>query len=101
MAQRVFIKHEPSGLIKKGYVGFSWTYLIFGWWVPLLRGELGIAALHFLFTVLTFGLWQLIGAFIFNKQFMIRKLTSGWVLSDTPEINKAAAIKVGMALPAP
>ena len=101
MAQRVFIKHEPSGLIKKGYVGFSWTYLIFGWWVPLLRGELGIAALHVLFTVLTLGLWQLIGAFVYNKQFMTRKLTSGWVLSDTPEINKAAAIKVGIALPTP
>ena len=66
----------------------------------MLRGELGIAALHVLFTVLTLGLWQPIVAFLYNKQFMTRKLTSGWVLADTPELNKLAANKIGMALPA-
>jgi hypothetical protein len=38
------IKHNQSGLVKKGYFGFSWTYLFFGWFVPLFRGELGVAA---------------------------------------------------------
>lgn len=30
MATAVLIKHPASGMVKKGYFGFSWTYLIFG-----------------------------------------------------------------------
>ena len=99
MATRVMIKHPASGLIKSGYVGFSWTYLFFGWWVPLIRGELGIAALHLLFSIVTLGLWQPIMAFLYNRQFMTRKLTNGWVLSDTATLNQLSASKLGMALP--
>ena len=36
MATKVMIKHPQSGLIQNGYVGFSWTYLLFGFWVPLI-----------------------------------------------------------------
>lgn len=49
MATGVIIKHPNSGMIKIGYYGFSWTYLFFGWFVPLFRSELGVAALHMLF----------------------------------------------------
>ena len=56
MATSVIIRHTQSGLTRKGYVGFSWTYLFFGWFVPLFRGELSTAALHLLFTIFTFGL---------------------------------------------
>lgn len=99
MATRVMIKHPQTGLIQNGYVGYSWTYLLFGFWVPLIRGELGVAALHLIFTMFTFGLWQLIVSFLYNKQYMTRKLTAGWVLDDTPEANKYAAAKIGMAYP--
>jgi len=99
MATKVLIKHQQSGLIQKGLFGFSWTYLFFGWWVPLFRGELGVAALHLLFSIVTFGLWQFIACFIYNKQYMSRKLTNGWVLSDTAELNNRAALKLGVALP--
>ena len=37
MATRINIRHKESGIVKKGYYGFSWTYLIFGWFVPLLE----------------------------------------------------------------
>ena len=30
MATSVIIKHTASGLTKKGYYGYSWTYLFFG-----------------------------------------------------------------------
>jgi hypothetical protein len=99
MATAVMIKHPQSGLVQKGYYGFSWTYLLFGWFVPLFRGELGVAALHFLFTMLTFGLWQIVVAFLYNKQYMTRKLLKGWVLSDGDLANQVAAQKLGVALP--
>ena len=42
-----------GGLQKNGLYGFSWTYLFFGWFVPLFRGELGVAVFHIIFTVIT------------------------------------------------
>ena len=32
------MKNETNGLMKKGFIGFSWTYLFFGGLVPLFRG---------------------------------------------------------------
>lgn len=100
MATAVMIKHSQSGLVRKGYYGFSWTYLFFGWFVPLFRGELWVAALHLLFSIVTFGLWQIVMCFLYNKQYMTRMLTSGWVLADTPQLNSAASLKLGVAAPA-
>lgn len=85
MATSVTILHPGTGLTRKGYFGFSWTYLFFGWWVPLFRGELGVAALHLLFTLLTFGLWQFIVAFLYNRQYMTRMLEKGYTLADTDD----------------
>ena len=47
MAITVPIKHTQSGIMKTGFYGFNWTYLFFGWFVPLFRGELFIGALAF------------------------------------------------------
>ena len=73
----VRIIHRASGLAKTGYIGYSWTYLLFGWFVPLIRGELGIAVLHLVITVVSAGISQLIFPFIFNRQYMQRMLTAG------------------------
>jgi len=91
------IQHPTSGLTRKGYFGFSWTYLFFGWWVPMFRGELGVAALHLVFTVVTLGLWQIIVAFLYNKQYMTRMLEKGYVLGDTEEAMAKARIALGIA----
>lgn len=97
LQKRILIKHTQSGLIKSGYVGFCWTYWFFGWLVPVIRGEIGIGVLHLILTICTFGLFQIIMAFLYNKQFMTRHLTSGWVLSDTEELNTLAKTKLGIA----
>lgn len=79
----VTIFHAESGLVKTGYIGYSWTYLLFGWFVPLFRGELGVALMHLVITIVSAGLSQLIFAFIYNRQYMNRMLTSGWRLDPT------------------
>jgi hypothetical protein len=89
----VGIVHADSGLLKTGYIGYSWTYLIFGWFVPLVRGELGVAVLHLVITVVSAGLSQLIFAFIYNRQYMNRMLTSGWRL-DPSDFNYELAKRV-------
>jgi hypothetical protein len=88
-----------SGMIKISCYGFSWTYLFFGWFVPLFRGELGVAALHMLFSIITLGLWQIIVAFLYNKQYMTRMFMAGWVLADSDGNNEMAAQRLGVVLP--
>jgi hypothetical protein len=97
MATQIMIQNPSNGLTKKGYFGFSWTYLFFGWWVPLIRGELGVSALHLFFTFLTFGIWQLIFAFLYNGQYMTRMLEKGYVLKDSEQLMEAAREKLGIA----
>ena len=97
MAKRVALIHPQTGLMKSGFYGFSWTFLFFGWFVPLFRGELLIALLHFTITVITIGLWQIIFAFLYNKQYTTRLLEKGYVLNDSEEVNTEARQKLGIA----
>lgn len=97
LQRKVMLKHQQSGLIRKGYYGFSWTYLFFGWIVPIFRGEIGIGALHLLFTLVSFGLFQLVMPFLYNKQYTSRQLTSGWILADSEENNAKARERLGIA----
>ena len=97
MAKRVALIHPQTGLLKSGFYGFSWTFLFFGWFVPLFRGELMIALLHFTITVITIGLWQIIFAFLYNKQYTTRLLEKGYVLNDTEEVNEEARQRLGIA----
>lgn len=100
MAQKAMIKHPASGFVKTGFYGFSWTYLFFGWFVPLFRGELAVAVLHLFFTMITFGIWQFIVAFLYNNQYMTRMLIEqGYVLADSESIMLAARQKLGIAAP--
>ena len=96
MATRVMMINPSTGMTQKGYFGFSWTYLFFGWLVPLFRGELGVAALHLLFTVVTFGFWQVIIAFLYNRHYMIRQLEKGYQLNDEDALMARARAKLGM-----
>jgi hypothetical protein len=88
--------HPSSGLRKSGFVGYSWTYFFFGFFVPIFRGEIGIGALHLILSFVTFGIFQLIMPFLYNKQYSTRLLVNGWILNDTEEINKFAQKKLGI-----
>ena len=94
--KKVNLKHSNSGLNKPGYVGYCWTYFFFSFFVPIFRGEILIGVLHLIFSVVTFGIFQLVIPFLYNKQFTSRMLTSGWVLSDTEENMQVARLKLGI-----
>ena len=94
--KKTVLKHEDSGLTKAGFVGFCWTYFFFGFFVPIFRGEIGIGALHFLFSVVTFGLFQLIMPFLYNKQYTSRLLVSGFNLDETDANYEIARTKLGV-----
>jgi len=60
---------------------------------------LGVAALHMLFSIITLGLWQIIVAFLYNRQYMTRMFMTGWVLADSEGNNEMAAQRLGVVLP--
>ncbi len=94
--KKINLKHTNSSLNKPGYIGYCWTYFFFSFFVPIFRGEILIGVLHLIFSIVTFGLFQLIIPFLYNKQFTSRMLTSGWELSDTEENMQAARLKLGI-----
>jgi len=96
--KKINLKHSNSGLNKPGFVGYCWTYFFFSFFVPIFRGEILIGVLHFIFSVVTFGLFQLVIPFLYNKQFTSRMLTSGWEISDTEEKTKLAKLKLGIGI---
>lgn len=65
--------------------------------MPITRGEIGIGVLHLILSMVTFGLFQLIMPFLYNKQYMTRMITGGWRLDDTDEISAIARRKLGLA----
>ena len=94
--KKINLKHTNSSLNKPGYIGYCWTYFFFSFFVPIFRGEILIGVLHLIFSVVTFGLFQLVIPFLYNKQFTSRMLTSGWELSDTEENMQIARLKLGI-----
>lgn len=91
--------HSPSGIVKEGYVGYSWTYLVFGWFVPVVRGELGVGVLHLVITLVSFGISQLVFPFLYNRQYMVRMLTNGWELDVTDPNYELARRKLNIKSP--
>ena len=78
--KKIKVKHNESGILKHCFVGYSWTYFFFGFFVPIFRGEISIGVFHLIFSVVTFGVFQLIMPFLYNKQYSSRLLTNDWVL---------------------
>ena len=95
--KKIKIEHQESGIEKICFVGYAWTYFIFGFFVPIFRGEILIGVLHLIFSILTFGVFQIVMPFLYNKHYSTRLLTDGWKLADTEENNNLAKVKIGIA----
>jgi hypothetical protein len=96
--KNIEMRNDRTGQIKIGKFGYSWTYLFFGFFVPLFRSELGVAALHLLFSIVTFGLWNLIVSFLYNKQYTNRLLEKGYTFIPGSNLENEAARKLGVDL---
>ncbi len=60
-------------------VGFSWTTLFFGFFPAILRGDFFNAIMMGVISVFTFGLAAFIFPFIYNKMYIRRLITRGFV----------------------
>ena len=95
--KKINVKHNESGIQKNCFVGYSWTYFFFGFFVPIFRGEISIGVFHLIFSLVTFGIFQLIMPFLYNKQYSTRLLNNSWLLNDSEENNSIARQKIGIA----
>ena len=95
--KKIKVKHTESGIQKNCFVGYSWTYFLFGFFVPIFRGEISIGVFHLIFSLVTFGIFQLIMPFLYNKQYSIRLLNNSWSLNDSEDNNAIARQKIGIA----
>lgn len=91
MAVKVLL--QKNGMVKESYVGFSWTFFFFGFWVPIVRGNLIfgaiVAGIQLVIGLITLGVGafisNIIGACIFNKFYTEDMLKQGYEPID--EIN--------------
>ena len=90
--KKINTKHNESGIQKNCFVGYSWTYFFFCFFVPIFRGEISIGVFHLIFSLVTFGIFQLIMPFLYNKQYSTRLLNDSWSLNDTEENNAIARL---------
>ena len=98
MATTVLLKHPQSGLIKKGFFGYSWTMFFWGGFPPLFRGDLLTGVLMIILWLLTGGLGTFIYAFFYNKKYTTGLLEKGYVFDDTPEKVIRAKLALGVAV---
>lgn len=95
----VKLKNE-AGLVKKVPVGFSWTMLIFGPFVPLFRGDLKWTILFLsavIFTLPFYGLGWFVLPFIYNKRYIMSLLERGYKPMD--EESRILLANKGIILP--
>jgi len=116
---KVIFEHPVTGELKEAPLGFSWTTLIFGVFVPLIRGDwkwaiimllvglvtLGISLLVFpliyyeLVSLVTLGISWIVFAFIYNKLWAKELVTKGFKVKDVIGGDiRLAEMKIGLKL---
>lgn len=97
MATVVMMKHPQTGLIKKGFLGFSWTVFFFGGFPALFRGDWGMGLLLLVLVFFTGGISNLIACFLYNKHYTMRLVEKGYQFADSEALNALARSKLGVA----
>lgn len=76
------INLKKGNLRKKGIVGFSWTTLFFGLFVPLFRGDWIWFLIMLIIGTVSCGIAFLILPFMYNKFYTSKLLEDGWEPAD-------------------
>lgn len=87
---------NPIGRIKQVKIGFSWTMLFFGVFVPLFRGDLKWTILILISVIITSGLAWFVFPFIYNRMYINGLLDKGWYPAD--DMSKNAMLAKGFSL---
>ena len=87
----------PTGIVKQVKLGFSWTMLFFGVFVPLFRGDIKWFLITLLAAMLTCGVAWFVFPFFYNKVYIKDMIEKGWLPAD--EVAAAALKNKGIFVP--
>ena len=73
---------EKNGIQKKSFIGFSWTTFFFGFFVPLIRGDIKWFLIMLILIFISFGLAKFILCFLYNKFYTVNLLEKGYSPAD-------------------
>lgn len=105
MAKKVFL--EKNGIVKQGFVGFSWTTLFFNFFVPLFRADfkyffimlasfIGLALLSAIpYSHGLAGSFIFIFPFKYNRWYTTKLLEDGFEPSPDDRITKNLLVEYG------
>ena len=74
----MIILEDKFGNVKKSPIGFSWTTLFFGFWVPLFRGDFKWFLIMIIVGSLTVGVSVLVFPFFYNKLYYQDLINNGF-----------------------
>ena len=99
----VTFENKRTNQIKEVPVGFSWTHLFFGFFVPLFRSDWKFALIFFVVTWFTFGAYVFVTSFFYNKLYAEDLIKAGFKLKNLNGANASLVKKktwtfVGLAL---
>ena len=92
------LEDKKNHIIKEAPVGFSWTTLIFGAFVPLFRADWGWFFIMLVVNIITFSIASIIFAFIYNRIYIQNMMKKGFkvksYIGDKKLIENKAQIKI-------
>lgn len=74
----IYFQNPHTNQLREAPVGFSWTCLFFGCFVPLFRSDWKWALIMFLCSLATYGLSQFVFIFIYNKLYIKDLISEGY-----------------------
>lgn len=96
MAKTIMLKHPKTGILKKGFYGFSWTSFFFGGLPAIFRGDIVTGLVITVLAILTCGIASLIWCFIYNKRYTLGLLEQGYEFYDEDSKVLEAKAKLGI-----
>lgn len=79
----VVVNLEKNGMVNQAPIGFSWTTLFFGFFVPLFRGDWVWFIIMLLVGMLSLGVVNIILCFIYNRIYVTKLIENGWRPADS------------------
>ncbi len=79
---KIRLKQQTSGLIREVKIGFSWTSLFFGFFVPLFRGDFLWFCLCIILNLIGVGIFWFVFPFIYNRIYIKKLMEKGYAPAD-------------------
>lgn len=94
----ITLVNKKTNQMKLVPVGYSWTNLFFGFFVPLIRGDWKWGIIFLAVGIITWGFGSIITSFFYNKLYASDLLQDGFKVKNLNGADKEIVkIKLGIA----